>query len=205
MNQQMQSPIRTVASVATLIAVCFLLFPATGFAEKGKKDLDAVLGEIDWGDSRATVLKKMKQQMFAKLRKNKELRHDRVKMQQARKRMVEKYKRIKETYTPLSGDRTGYEVSVIAGEYTKNNGEALLKINDRVAQRFFLFLDGEFYKMVVAYRESYLNDVGIKAFVGQVAKKYGQPDGTDYGKVAGEKTLVEATWKDPTTILKAKN
>ena len=188
-----------------VIALTMLVVPATGVAKEGGKDLDAVLGEIEWGDSKKKVLKKIKAQMFTKMRQRKDLKHDRVKMQEARKRLVDKYKRIEESYTPLSGEKTGYEVSVISGEYTKNHGEALIKIDDKAAQRFFFFVDGELYKMVVAYRDNYLSGVGFKAFVGKVSGKYGRPDGTNYKEIAGEETLARATWKDPTTILHAKN
>ena len=191
----------------TVGALCLSLGLAVPAAEAGKsgKDLNHVLGEIEWGDSKDQVLKKLKAKMLKKLRQRKDLRHDRVKMQRAHRRLNDEFEEIKASYQELEGKKTGYEVSVIADEYTKNNSESLLKINDNVAQRFFFFIDGSFYKMVVAYKQHYLENVGFKAFIGQVSKKYGKPDETDYAEIGGEETLALAKWKDGRTILRVKN
>lgn len=189
--------------VAAVAAVGFLLSASPATA--GNQELESVLGEIEWGDTKSEVLNKLKKQRLRKLRKRKDLKHDRVKMQRARKRAMQKHERVEETYTKLEGDDAGYRVSVIADEFTRDNNEALLKVKDEAAQRFYFFVDGAFYKLVVAYKEGHLEGVGFKSFVGQVAKKYGSPDKTKTREINGEKKMARALWKSPTTILKAKN
>jgi len=194
---------RRAAAVCAAVAVTLLVGVPTSTAG-GDESLDSVLGEIEWGDSKETVLEKLKSEMLAELRQNDEFERDRVKLQEARKRMMDKLDRIKQSYTELDGD-TGYDVSVISGEFTPNNNEALLKINDEAAQRFFFFADGRVYKMVVAYRESYLEGVSFKSFIGQVSNKYGGPDDTSSREIGGENKLATATWKSRGTLLEAKN
>lgn len=191
--------------VAAAVGLVTTLASVPAAQAEDDKALRSVLGEIEWGDSKDTVLDKLRQRMLDKLRKRKELRHDRVRMQRARKRVLDRFKVIKDSYTKLQGEQTGYAVSVIAGEFTKNNNESLLRIKDRVAQRFFFFKDGQFYKMVVAYKQNYLKNIGFEAFISQVARKYGRPEATDYTEIGGEEQMALARWEDDETILRVKN
>lgn len=185
--------------VIVLIAV-FISAPA--FAEDG--GLAAPLGEIGWGDSKDEVLSKIKDQMLDELRERDDLRRDRVAMQRARKRVLDKHEEVAETYEKLDKN-SGYKVSVIAEEFTPNNGESLLRVKDRVASRYYFFVDGGLYKFVVAYNQDYLRDVGFESFVVQTAKKYGRPDDTAYGQIAGEEELMVARWMDEDSVLRVEN
>jgi hypothetical protein len=167
--------------------------------------LSETLGEIEWGDSREQVLEKLKKRMLDTLDERQDLKHDRVKMQEARKRLLDRHERIAESYDRLEGKRTGYEVSVIAGEFTKNNDEALLKVNDEIAQRFYFFVDGHLYKKVVAYRQSAINGVAFPAFVKRVAAKYGRPDEANRQTIDGQEQLHSVHWKDDETLLRVED
>jgi hypothetical protein len=194
-------------SPLTVFAVAIVLSVLTGVPSVATagESLDEVLGEIEWGDTKDDVLEKLKSQMFESMRERADVQHNRVKLQEIRKRMVDKFEGIKESYTKLEGEKTGYEVSVISGEYTKNNNEAVLTVEDDAAQRYYFFADGQFYKMLVAYRQSYLDGISFEGFIGQVSGKYGEPKDTTRREIAGEETLARATWKDSTTQLQAKN
>ncbi len=194
-------------SPLTVFAAALVLCVLTGVPSvaSANQSLDEVLGEIEWGDTKDEVLEKLKSQMFESMRQRADVQHNRVKLQEIRKRMVDKFEEIKESHTKLEGEKTGYEVSVISGEYTKNNNEAVLTVEDDAAQRYYFFVDGRFYKMVVAYRQSYLDGISFEGFIGQVSTKYGDPKDTTRREIAGEETLARATWKDSTTLLQAKN
>ncbi len=194
--------LRLVAVIAFATAG-LLAVPGTR-AESGES-LDEVLDTIEWGDSKDEVLEKLKSQMFEAMRQRADVQHNQVKLQEVRKRMVDKFETIKDSYTELEGEKTGYEVSVISGEYTKNNDEAVLVVEDDAATRYYFFVDEQLFKMVVAYRQSYLEGVAFETFVGQTAQKYGEPGGTTRREIGGERKLASATWKDSATLLRAKN
>ncbi|MGM0555009.1 MAG: hypothetical protein ACQEVA_01395 [Myxococcota bacterium] len=187
-------------TIVTLLLALLVSVPA--FA--GDKGLAAPLGEVEWGDSKDEVLDKIKDQMLDELRKRDDLRRDRVAMQRARKRIIDKHKEVAESYETLT-EKSGYKVSVIADEFNPNNGESMLRVKDRVASRYYFFVDGGLYKFVVAYNQDYLQDVGFEPFVVQTAKKYGRPDDTAYGDVAGEEELKVARWMDKKTVLRVEN
>lgn len=200
----------------TLVVCALLSFAVAGtsstaFAQKKaaqqaeQTGLSSVLGDISWGDRKNDVIQKMRNGMLNKLREDPKLRSDRTLMQEEHRKVLARVKAIEDSYTELKGDRSGFEVSVISGEFMQNNGEAMLRVRDDVAQRFYFFIDGQFYRMVVAYNPDYLAKVGFEAFVVQTARRYGKPVGTEYGEVRGEEELIQATWNDGGSELRVEN
>lgn len=172
---------------------------------KSKHQLKDTLGKIEWGDSRVTVLKKLKASMFEKIKKDPKLKKDRLKMQVAHKGVLDKYAAIERSKTSFRGKRTGYEVSIIADEYTKNNNESMILVKDKYADRYYFFMDGRFYKMLVGYDRGYLKGVSFENFVAQTMKRYGRPKDIEYGEIFGEEELAQARWMDGATILSLHN
>lgn len=164
-----------------------LVLPQTAMA-----DLGDVLGEIEWGDDRDEVLEKLSTAKLDAVREDPQFRGDPAALQRARQRTLDRVRAIEDSYYELEGDSTNYDMSVVASEFTTNNNESLLRVRDRVAQRYYFFIDGEFYKMSVAYDGDHVQNVGFEAFVNRVRQQYGDPASTDYD---GD-DLSEATWRD---------
>lgn len=176
------------------------------FAKKrDKDDLARVLGDIEWGDSKVKVLEKLKAQRMETLTKDKKLRKDPRKMQYARKKAIDWHKGVEDSYVRFNGKRTGYEASIVQTHYTDRNGESMLRARDKVAQRFFFFMDGQFYKLVVAYDHDYLKGVGFESFAAQAARTYGRPVSTEYAELMGDEELVKVTWQDKANLLDIEN
>jgi hypothetical protein len=184
--------------------VCLLALCFASPAMAGGDDLTAPLGEIDWGDSRAEVAKKVKAQMLEKLRQREDLKGNRVLLHREHARVLAQIDEFKESYEVLD-DSSGYRVSVISDEFSRGNGESLMRIKDTVANRYYFFVDGGLYKLVVAYNQQYLKSVGFETFVVQVANKYGKPGDTTFVPRDGEDVLMNATWKDANTVLSVQN
>lgn len=176
------------SSALGLVVLAVFLIPATATA-----DLGEVLGEIEWGDSREEVLEKLREERLAELREDHSLRSNPARMQDARQRVLDQMRGVEDSYTELEGSSTGFEVSVVAEEFTPDNNESLLRIRDDVAQRFYMFLDGELYKLVVAYDQDYIEGVGFEAFVRQVSSQYGDPVSSEQG----DDGLEQAVWHSP--------
>ena len=185
--------------------VCLVGGGAPGEVRAASTQLSDTLGDIEWGDSRDEVLQKLKRRMLDALKERPDLKHDRVKMQEARKRALDRHERIVESFERLEGNKTGYEVSVIAGEFTKNNGESLLRVNDKMAQRFYFFVDGALYKKVVAYKQSAIEGVDFRPFIKKVAAKYGRPTEANSRTIDGEKQLHNVRWADGDTLLRVED
>ena len=183
---------RRMAAMATgLIVLSLMLVPQMAFA-----DIGDVLGEIEWGDDRDEVIEKLRTAKLAELREDSSLRRDQSAMQTARQRTLDRVRGIEDSYTELQGESTDYDVSVIAGEFTSDNNESFLRVRDDVAQRYYFFLEGEFYKLVVAYDHDYVANVGFETFVDQTRQEYGSPTSTERGRVGGHEDMLQAVWTD---------
>ena len=183
-------PMRKWLTAMITVAVVGLVTMSTASA------LDSALGDIEWGDDKETVLEKLRGQKLDEIRKDRRNRGDHAGMQRARQRVLDDMRRIEDSYTKLEGQRTGYEVSVITGEFTKDNNESVLRVRDDVAQRFYFFIDDGFYKLMVAYDPDHIANIGFSAFINRVRQHYGQPTESDYGRVQGQESMVRATWRD---------
>lgn len=181
-----------------------LLIVSLGFVSSAwaVTDLEDVLGEIQWGDSKSTVLEKLKTKKVDEIRSKRKYRNNRVAMQKARQRAIKDVEQTQKSYQKLEGEKTGYEVSVIAGEFTRNNNEAVMRDQDEKAQKYYFFHDGAFYKLLVAYKQEYVHDIPFDRFVKSVAQKYGNPDDVEKNG-AGE--LAAASWKGRKTTLRVEN
>lgn len=189
-------------SVLAMFMFVLLAMSSQAAAEEG---IAAMLGEIEWGDSRAEVVEKLREQMIQEVRDDESLRGDRVAMQRARQRALDRARGVEDSHTQLRGSRTGYEVSIISGEFKKDNNEELLRVRDEVAQRYYLFVDGKLYRVVVAYNSDYVENVGFETFLAQASRRYGRPVSSDYGEVFGEEVLVRATWEDRDSELRVED
>ena len=196
-------------TIVVFLSFCFFGASTATAKKKTKKKanhgLAQVLGDVKWGDSKDTVLKKMKSQLMKEAKKDPKVKRDPLLMQKARKGALDRHKRAEKSYTRLQGDNTGYEVSVIADEYSSDNGESFIRVKDKVAQRFYFFIDGAFYKLVVAYNAAYLRNTDFESFVAMSARKYGRPTSAEYDDIRGEEQLALVSWEDPETSLSVKN
>lgn len=193
------------------ILVLMLVALSTSAFAKGKKtapasqaQLKEVLGDINWGDTKTDVLNKIKKREMDRLREDKKIASDALLMQKERKDLMDRIAVAEKSYTRLEGD-TGYEVSVIGDEYSSNNGESFFRMKDKVAQRFYFFIDGKFYKLVVAYNASYVQGIPFESFVGSSVKKYGRPAVAEYDTIRQKEQLSLVSWEDPETTLNVKN
>ncbi|TXD37545.1 hypothetical protein FRC98_07585 [Lujinxingia vulgaris] len=189
-------------SFLAMLTFVLLAFSSQATAEEG---IAGMLGAIEWGDSRDEVVEKLREQMIQEVRDDESLRGDRVAMQRARQRALDRARAVEDSHTPLRGARTGYEVSIISGEFNKDNNEELLRVRDEVAQRYYLFVDGKLYRVVVAYNSDYVENVGFETFLAQASRRYGRAVSSDYGEVFGEEVLVRATWEDRDSELRVED
>lgn len=196
---------RFLLAFMVLLSVSFFGVSNAAAKKRSKTDLASVLGNVKWGDSKDEVLKKMRTQLMSEAKKDPKVKRDAILMQKARKKALDRHKKAEKSYTRLEGDNTGYEVSVIADEFSTNNGESFIRVKDNVAQRFYFFVDGAFYKLVVSYNAAYLRNTDFETFVAMSARKYGRPTSAEYDEIRGEEQLALVTWEDPETSLSIKN
>lgn len=174
-----------------------------GAAEEAaaQEGMESVLQGLRWGAKKEEVLRYYKDQKQEEFRAAaKEVRDPIQKEKLRRQKLLDEYKEIEDSWTPLKGPgRTGYEVSVVSGEFQKDSGEALLRVKDERAQKFYFFVNERLWKMAIVYNADYLSGIGFEAFVEQVVRKYGDSDESEYDS---DGYLARAMWRDPKSELR---
>ena len=171
-----------------------------------KAGISHVLGLLDWGNASAAVLDTIRLEVTVRYEaKFKELR-DPLEIDRAMRRKAEELAAIDKTLVHFTGQRTGYESSLIAHDFVSNADEAMLRVDDAEAQRYYFFRNDRLWKVLVAYSTSASRNVPFGDFVRQVQEKHGRPTAVDWSTPkGGAKALRAAHWEDATTHLVAED
>lgn len=168
---------------------------------KPKEGISAILGTLDWGAHHSDVLARIKADLDEKFRERLEKTVDTLSVDRILKEKAKAFAAIEKTYIRFTGQRTGYEASLIADDFQTNNDEAVLRIDDRDAQRYYFFKNDRLWKVLVAYNASISSAVPFPKFLEQVQSKYGKPLSIDHDEADGQKTIVAGHWEDELTHL----
>ncbi len=168
---------------------------------KPKEGISAILGTLDWGAHHSEVLARIKADLDEKYRDRLAKTVDTLSVDRILKEKAAAFAAIEKTYIRFTGQRTGYEASLIADDFQTNNDEAVLRIDDRDAQRYYFFKNDRLWKVLVAYNAAISSAVPFPQFLEQVQSKYGKPLSVDHDDAGGKKTIVAGHWADDLTHL----
>ena len=168
---------------------------------QAKQGLSSVLATLDWGASSSAVLALLEGEI--------EKRYDEIlqtadtlEVDRILRRKNEELKTLRAALVRFDGQRTGFEASVIADDFRPGNGEAMIKVEDGSAQRFFFFKDEQLYKVLVIYSSNVARQLDFSGFVGQIEKKHGPSINREED---AKGALTQATWEDAITRLVAQD
>jgi len=100
---------------------------------------------------------------------------------------------VENSYVEFVGQKTGYAVSVVEGEFRDNAGEGLMKYPYGDDTAYFFFSGGAFWKMILCTQQT----PDFPSLLVKLATLYGDPKTLVHSDK--EKTIpVEATWEDTT-------
>lgn len=171
-----------------------------------KTGISSVLNFLDWGATSGQVMDSLKQEIEARWADTlKELR-DPMEIDRALRRKATEFAAVEKTYVRFSGERTGYESSLIANDFVPNDDEAVLRVDDSEAQRYYFFRNDRLWKILVAYSSNVSRNTPFPEFLDQVQGKYGRPANVEWvTPKGGVKAIHAAHWDDPTTRLVAED
>lgn len=113
-----------------------------------------------------------------------------VRFQEALKREMEKeLAQVGTDFVEFTGHRTGWDVSVVRGEFGHNTGEAMLHVQEGKEHFYFFFANGIFYKMVRSRV-----DVPVAQVVEEAKRVYGAPSRIEYQDEATKTGIRAAEW-----------
>lgn len=168
-----------------------------------KKGVSAILKMLDWGVSSVAVFKALEDEIDARFAEKIKYADTLVVDKIMRRRRAEK-KAIRKAYVRFDGRTSGYEASLVSDDFRANNGEAMVRVDDGPAQRYYFFKDEQLYKVLVVYSTAVARQTKFPAFVSKAAGKYGKPAKTITDKTP-DNALIGAIWRDEMTELRVRD
>lgn len=111
-----------------------------------------------------------------------------VKRDQLKREVPEKIQAVKNTYTAFSGAQTGYDISVLAGEFRKGGGDALMKEG---TDRYYLFADDRVWKVVTTIEPQ----TDFPTYALKLTTAIGGPEAMEFRDVGGYRPPLRVRWK----------
>ncbi|MBM4292677.1 MAG: hypothetical protein FJ138_15730 [Deltaproteobacteria bacterium] len=109
-------------------------------------------------------------------------------------------KALENSYVTFTGQRTGYEVSLVKDDFAHNNSETMLRSDEGPRQRYYFFRYDKLWKMMVVYPST--DAEGFKQLTDKVEERYGRPHKTNWETpYGGARRMVQAIWQDEETQL----
>lgn len=167
-----------------------------------KSKYAGIIHPLDWGAATADVFDKLKSELDARYRDQMKT-SDTIKIDRLMREKSDEMERIRKSLVRFDGQRSGYETSLIAGEVVPREGESLIRVDDRVAQRYYIMRNDGLWKVVVTYNVSTMGT--FQEFVDAVRAKYGNPKKASFSDDSGERRITAVTWEDGHTRMVARD
>jgi hypothetical protein len=139
-------------------------------------EIDKLKGDFKWGMSPDEVLAKMVQKLESTFDERlKKTATDPARQDRVRKEMRAEVDKVKQnSLVKFTGQKTGYDVSIIDQEFTQNAGESMLVAKEDNATRYFFFVEDRLYKMFVAFDKDMLEGKTFKDFGQLMQARFGK-------------------------------
>jgi hypothetical protein len=187
-----------------LLALCasLLFSPSESEARrprpKPKANITKALKELKWDMGHRGVIAFLEKGVTKKYEEAVKAAADDLEIDALRRKEKEEKAVIKAGYIRFTGQRTGYEVSVLKDDFAHNNSETMLRFDEGSVQRYYFFRYDKLWKVMVVYPST--SSDAFKQLISQVKGSYGRPKKvnweTPYG---GARRMVEAIWQDDQT------
>jgi hypothetical protein len=174
-----------------------------------EKAVSELMGAWKWGmtidEVLATLGKQLSEARAAELAKLTDV-YEQTRIRKAIKNDVDG---VRKTLVKFEGQRTGWDVSIIEGEFLHKNGESMMHFREtdpatgRDQQRFFFFHDGRLWKQFIAFNMEAYKGKTFEDFKAAMESRYGK--GQPIVKVdrEGKQKTVAVAWRASNTYLRA--
>jgi hypothetical protein len=174
-----------------------------------EKAVSELMGAWKWGMTVDEVLAVLqKQRLDAKTPDLAKLA-DVYEQNRIRKAIKADVEGVRRTLVKFEGQRTGWDVSIIEGEFLHRNGESMMHMREtdaatgRDQQRFFFFHEGKLWKQFIAFNMEQYKGKTFDDFRNAMESRYGK--GKPITKVdrEGKEKTVAVAWRASNTYLRA--
>jgi hypothetical protein len=124
--------------------------PVQELAVDPKLAITQALGTLHWGMSKADLIKLLKGQIRAEFDQRIKVERDIMRQDAIYQEFKERAQRLGENFVAFEGAKTGWDVSPIAAEFSRDNREGMLVVTGKGTRDMYFFIQGKLWKW---YRE----------------------------------------------------
>lgn len=164
-------------------------------------DVTQYVGQFRWGATVDEVMTVYREQMVDRFRKQSAGIGDPVKVEELRREVDASVKRAAESLEAFPDSRTGYETSVVSGEFLGGADASMVTIRPTASMlgrfQYLVFVSGRLTKVLVPYETASINYMPMILFQNEFIESFGKADDvvTRLDDL-GVKNVHEVTWDD---------
>ena len=160
------------------------------------------LGELRWGMEPRAVHTYFSNQIQERYRQRLSKAPGTIEEDRIRRAQSDEIRRLRESYVRFDGERTGWDLSFLRGEFTHGNRESMLVYRDENSQNFYFFINGRLWKWFKAFDASVFQGQSFDQFAAAVQGRFGEGrERTGEGEGGRQEHWLE--WQDESTRLRA--
>src|SRR5215813_647857 len=174
-----------------------------------EKAVSELLGPWKWGMSSDDVLAALQKQLGERRAPEIAKMTDVYAQNQARKQIKADVENVRKSYIKFEGQKTGWDVSIIEGEFLHKNGESMLQYREtdaasgRQQDRFFFFKDDKLWKQFIAFNMEPYKGKTFTDFREAMEGRYGRGAPIVKRGLDGKDHTVAVAWRSGGTYLRA--
>lgn len=183
--------------------------PTTAAPKADEKAVSELMGAWKWGMTQEEVLGVLGKQLSDRVAPELAKTNDVYEQTQIRKKVKTDVDAVRQTLVKFEGQKTGWDVSIIEGEFLQKNGESMMQYHEtdpdsgRDQQRFFFFHEGRLWKQFVAFNMEAYKGKTFDDFRAAMEARYGK--GKPLTKIdrEGHEKVVAVAWRTSSSYLRA--
>jgi hypothetical protein len=174
-----------------------------------EKAVSELLGPWKWGMSSDDVLAALQKQLGDRRAPEIAKMTDVYAQNQARKQIKADVENVRKSYIKFEGQKTGWDVSIIEGEFLHKNGESMLQYREtdpntgREQDRFFFFKDDKLWKQFIAFNMEPYKGKTFQDFRDAMESRYGKGAPIVKRGLDGKDHTIAVAWRSGGTYLRA--
>ena len=183
--------------------------PAKPVPAANEKAVSELLGPWKWGMSVDEVLAALHKQLSDRHAPELAKMTDVYAQTQIRKQVKADVAAVRSSYLLFDGQKTGWDVSIIEGEFLQKNDESMMLYREsdpasgREQNRFFFFKDNKLWKQFIAFNMEPYKGKTFNDFREAMESRYGRGAPIMRRWLDGKDHLVAVAWRSGGTYLRA--
>lgn len=170
--------------------------PVQELAVDPKQAIKQALGALQWGMSKADLVKLLKAQIRADFDQRIKVERDIMRQDAIYQESKERAQRLGENFVVFEGAKSGWDVSPIAKEFTRDNREAMLVVTGKGSRDMYFFIQGKLWKW---YRELDSQTPDASSSTAALKRRFGPGKPQQERRDDSNEPYPGTTWSDEAT------